>query len=145
MQNKTTSQAQLSVCKIKRTLFLNQFQKYLIERNLTRCSEKNATEHNFCRKPAANSLYILCLQQKMTSVSNLIPSWTLYATAVLCCKQSLLNSNNILPFQYQFSSQDQGTQENSVQTYHLPTVSGKHLVIFPFLTTDFTFKLRILI
>lgn len=47
---------------------------------------------------------------RKSSVSNLIPLWTLYVTVVLRCKQSLLSSNNVFPFQYQVSSQDQGTQ-----------------------------------
>ena len=33
-----------------------------------------------------------------------------YATVVLCCKESLLNSNNIWSFQYLVSSQDCGAQ-----------------------------------
>lgn len=149
MQIKTTSQAPLSICKPKRTLFKNNFKRYLMERTLECCWENNVIEYKFLQKISCNFKFHLrtCLQQTISGASNLSPSRAFYVSVVLCCKLSLPNRNNLLSFQYQASSQDQGVKfaGKCYVNCHLPTVSGQHLVFFPFLRTNFTFRLRILI
>lgn len=77
-------------------------------------------------------MHFICMQLLSYAVSSL-------------CSTVIIRYHSSTWFQVKIEGPSIGLEENALPTCHLSTVSGQHLVFFPFLRTNFTLKLRILI